>query len=140
MIRKLVKWKISGRFPSHPRNPIRENFNSSNDSLSPNFSKNNSVKKSFHHTQQSPGSRFSKKCRIASFVRTIRFYPQHSFFLNSRKMIVSLKGYYFLDNHLKGRGSGRVLPLVNTESQHETPVSPRRFRSFRGDRGSSFVR
>jgi len=28
MIRQLVKWKISGRFPSHPRNSIRENFNS----------------------------------------------------------------------------------------------------------------
>jgi len=28
MIQKLVKWKISGRFPAHPRKSIRENFNS----------------------------------------------------------------------------------------------------------------
>jgi hypothetical protein len=36
-----VKWKISGWFPSHPRNPIRENINSIDNPRHQIFLKNN---------------------------------------------------------------------------------------------------
>jgi len=56
---KLVKWKISGWFPSHPRNPIRENINSIDNPRHHFFLKNNFTgnfsqnfhKRSLHQTQ-----------------------------------------------------------------------------------------